>query len=152
MWRWYKLEREPWERGSKICKRKHCSSLNHICNYFQSINTRTYLLGLCRWPIYSEKSSPFLFDYPLNFILTVVLFIRIYFSTLFSTNSLYWAWIQSYIEPKIQTRPYRRDWKLSCSILICDACIINSLHECESHFKMFFFSFFFLKTDMIFSW
>ena len=25
------------EKGSEVCKRKHHSSLNHICNYFQSI-------------------------------------------------------------------------------------------------------------------
>ena len=34
----------------------------------------------------------------------------------------------------------RKDWKLGWSFfLICDACIINSSHECESSFKKSFF-------------
>ena len=49
--------------GLEICKRKHYSSLNHICNHFQSIYTRTYILGLFRGQIYLDNSSPFLFDY-----------------------------------------------------------------------------------------
>ena len=65
------------ERGrSEICKRKHYSNLNHICNHFQSIYTRTDLLGLCRGWIYLDNSGPFLFDYLLKFILIVIPFIR----------------------------------------------------------------------------
>ena len=96
---------DPKRRRSEICKRKHCSNLNHIYNYFQSIYTRIYLLGLCRGKIYLDKSSPFLFDYLLNSILNVNSFIRVQFSNPLSTNSLhwaYWAWIQSYLGPRIQ--------------------------------------------------
>ena len=64
-------------KGLKICKRKHCSSLNHIYNHFQSIYTKTYLLRLCRGQIYLDNFSPFMFDYLLNFILIVIPFIRI---------------------------------------------------------------------------
>ena len=64
------------DSGSEICRRKHCSNLNRICNYFQLIYTRTYLLGLGQGPSYFEKSSPFLFDYPLNPFIIVVPFIR----------------------------------------------------------------------------
>ena len=81
------------------------SSLNHICNHFQSIYTRTYILRLCRRQIYLDNSSPFLFDYLLKSILTVKSFIRAKFSNPLFTNSLYWAhwaWIQSYLEPRIQ--------------------------------------------------
>ena len=68
----------------------------------------------------------------------------------------------------------RRDWKLGWSLfffLICDACIMNLSHECESSFKSLFYFmsnnksdffinqksllFFFLlytKTYLIFSW
>ena len=80
--------------GSENCKRKHCNNLNHIYNHFQLIYTRTYLFGLCQGKIYLDKytrtylhglcqgqiyldnSNPFLFDYLLNFILTVVPLIR----------------------------------------------------------------------------
>ena len=47
----YNVKDLPWRRDRKFWKRKHYSSLNHICNYFQSIYTRTYLLKLCRGPI-----------------------------------------------------------------------------------------------------
>ena len=67
---------DPKRRGSEICKRKHYSRLNRICNHFQSIYTRIYLLGLYRGQIYLEKSSPFLFDYLLKSILTVKSFIK----------------------------------------------------------------------------
>ena len=40
------------EGDQKIRKRKHCNSLNHICNHFQSIYTRTDLLELYRGKIY----------------------------------------------------------------------------------------------------
>ena len=63
-------------KGLEIGKGKNCSSLNHICNHFQSIYTRTYLFGLCRGQIYLENSNPFLFDYLLKSILTVIPFIR----------------------------------------------------------------------------
>ena len=48
--------------GSEICKRKHYSNLNHICNHFQSIYTRTYILGLCQGQIYIDNSILFLFE------------------------------------------------------------------------------------------
>ena len=67
---------DPKRNGSEICKRKHCSSLNHICNHFPLVYTRIYLLGLCREQIYLDKSSLFLFDYLLKSILTVKSFIR----------------------------------------------------------------------------
>ena len=105
----YKRRRKQWWEGSEICKKRHCNSLNHICNHFQSIYTRTYLLGLCRWQIYLDNSNPFLFDYLLKSILTLKSFIRAKFSNPFSTNSFYWAywaWIQSYLRPRIKTRPY----------------------------------------------
>ena len=96
---------DPKRRGSEICKRKHYSSLNHICNYFQSIYTRIYLLRLCQGQIYLDKSSPFLFDDLLKSILTIKSFIRAQFSNPLSTNSLYWAqwaWIESYLGLRIQ--------------------------------------------------
>ena len=49
--------------GSENCMRKHRSSLKHICNRFQSIYTRIYLLELCHGQIYLDNSNPFLFDY-----------------------------------------------------------------------------------------
>ena len=66
---------DPKKRGLEICKRKHFSSLNHICNHFQSIYTRIYLLRLCRGQIYLDKSSPFLFNDLLKSILTVKSFL-----------------------------------------------------------------------------
>ena len=100
---------DPKREGSKICMRKHCSSLNHICNHFQSIYIRTDLLGLCRRQIYSDNSNPFLFNYLLKSILTVTSFIRTQLSNPLSTNSLYWAywaWIQSYFGFMVKMRPY----------------------------------------------
>ena len=70
-----KWNRDPKRKGLEICKRKHFSSLNHICNHFQSIYTRIYLLGLCRGQIYLDKSSPFLFNDLLKSILTVKSFL-----------------------------------------------------------------------------
>ena len=67
---------DPKKEGSKICMRKHCSSLNHICNHFQSIYTRTDLLELCLRQIYLDNSSPFLFNYLLKSILTIIPLIR----------------------------------------------------------------------------
>ena len=67
---------DPKRRRLEICKRKHCSSLIHICNHFQSIYTRIYLIRLCRGQIYLDKSSLFLFDYLLKSILTIKSFIR----------------------------------------------------------------------------
>ena len=104
-----KRRRKQWWEGSEICKKKYCSSLNHICNHFQSIYTRTYLLELCWWQIYLDNSSLFLFDYLLKSILTIKSFIWAKFSNPLSTNSLYWAywaWIQSYLGPMIKMHPY----------------------------------------------
>ena len=74
--RWYKLKRGPWEKGSEICKKKHCNNLNHIYNHFQSIYINTYLFRLCQEQIYLDNSNPFLFDYLLKSILIVIPFIR----------------------------------------------------------------------------
>ena len=79
------------ERGSEICKRKVGSSLSHICNHFQSIYARAYLLELCRGHVYLDNSHPFLFDYPLKSILTVIPLIKAQFFYPFSTNLLYRA-------------------------------------------------------------
>ena len=54
------------DRGSKNYRRKHCSNLNCICNCFQSIYTRTWLLGPCREWIYLDQSFLILFDYLSN--------------------------------------------------------------------------------------
>ena len=84
------------KRGSEICKRKHYSILSHICNHFQSIYTRTHLLGLCREQVYLDNSNPFLFDYLLKSILTIIPLIKTQFFYPLSTNLLYracWAWI-----------------------------------------------------------
>ena len=64
------------KKKMKERERSHSSSLNHICNHFQSIYTSIYLLGLCRWQIYFDNSGPILFDYLLSLILIVVSFIR----------------------------------------------------------------------------
>ena len=64
------------EKGSKICKRKYCNSLNYIYNLFQSIYTETDLLELGRGQIYLENFIPSLFDYLLKSIITVKSFIR----------------------------------------------------------------------------
>jgi len=71
-----KEERSNERKGLEICKRKYYSNLNYICNHFQSIYTRTDLLGLCRGQIYLDNSNPFLFDYLLKSILTIITFIR----------------------------------------------------------------------------
>ena len=84
------------KRGSEICKRKHYSSLSHICNHFQSIYTRTHLLGLCRGQVYLDNSNSFLFDYLLKSILIVIPLIKTQFFYPLSTNLLYracWALI-----------------------------------------------------------
>ena len=47
----------------------------------------------------------------------------------------------------------RRDWKLGWSLfffLICDACIMNLSHECESSFKSFIFYFLFYVQQQIY--
>ena len=62
--------------GLETCKRKHYSSLNHICNHFQAIYSITDLLGLCRGQIYLDNSSLFLFDYLLKSILIVIPLIK----------------------------------------------------------------------------
>ena len=54
------------DRGSKNFRRKHYSNLNCICNCFQLIYTRTYLLGLGWEWIYLDKSFWLLFDYLSN--------------------------------------------------------------------------------------
>ena len=79
------------EWGSEICERKHYSSLSHICNHFESIYTRMYLLELCRGQIYLEKSNPFLFDYLLKPILTVIPLTKVQFFYPLSTYLLYRA-------------------------------------------------------------
>ena len=95
------------ERESEICKRKHCSSLSHIRNHFQSINTRTYLLGLCWGQIYLDNSNPFLFDYLLKPILIVIPLTKVQFFYPLSTNLLYracWDWIHSSHRNSVQTQ------------------------------------------------
>ena len=79
------------EKGREIWRRRHCSSLSHICNYFQSIYTRTHLLELCRGQVYLDNSNLFLFDHPLKSILVVISLIEIQFFYPFSTNLLNWA-------------------------------------------------------------
>ena len=95
------------EWGSEICERKHCSSLSHICNHFQSICTRMYLLRLCRGQIYLENSNPFLFDYLLKPILIVIPLTKVQFFYSLSTNLLYqacWDWIHSSHRNSVQTQ------------------------------------------------
>ena len=110
------------ERGSKICERKHCSSLGHICNHFQSIYTRMYLLRLCRGQIYLDNSNPFLFDYILKPILTVIPLTKAQFFYPLSTNLLYWAcwaWIHLSLKNSAQTQSLQnlfsdfKDWSRS---------------------------------------
>ena len=114
----YKKRRNQWKKWSENCKRKHCSSLNHICNHFQLIYTKTYLIGLYRGQIYLDNSNLFLFDYLLNFILTVISFIRAYFSNPLSSNSLYlafWVWIRSYLRSRIQNVSLQYIYELGLS-------------------------------------
>ena len=95
------------ERGWEICERKHCSSLSHICNHFQSIYTRTYLFRLCQGQIYLNNSNPFLFDYLLKSILTVIPLTKAQFFYPFFTNLSYeacWAWIHSSHRNSVQTQ------------------------------------------------
>ena len=54
------------DRSSKIYRRKHYSNLNCICNCFQLIYTRTYLLGPGWEWIYLDQSFWLLFDYLSN--------------------------------------------------------------------------------------
>ena len=114
------------ERGSEICKRKHYSSLSHICNHFQSIYTRTHLFGLCRGQIYLDNSNPFLFDYLLKSILTVIPLIKTQFFYPLSTNLLYWVcwtWIHLSHRNSVKTQ---------------------SLHLWSFYFILFYFYFIFL--------
>ena len=53
---------------------------------------RTYLLRLCRGQIYLDNSNPFLFDYLLKFILTVIILTKAQFFYPLSTNLLYWTY------------------------------------------------------------
>ena len=95
------------ERGLEICKRKHCSSLSHICNHFQLIYSRTYLLGLCWGQIYLDNSNPILFDYLLKPILIVIPLTKVQFFYPLSTNLLYqacWDWIHSSHRNSVQTQ------------------------------------------------
>ena len=87
----YSNKRPSMEKGSEIGERKHCNNLSHICNNFQSIYTRTYPLGLCRVQIYLDNFNPFLFDYLLKLILTVIPLTKTQFFYPLSTNLLYRA-------------------------------------------------------------
>ena len=59
--------RDPPRIGDwKNHRRKHCSNQDSICNCFQLIHTRTYLLGPGREWIYLDQFFLFLFDYLSN--------------------------------------------------------------------------------------
>ena len=79
------------KRGREIGRRRHCSSLSHICNYFQLIYTRTHLLGLCWGQVYLDNSNSFLFDHLLKSILVVISLIETQFFYPLFTNLLYWV-------------------------------------------------------------
>ena len=103
----YNIKRSSMEKRLKICKRKHCSNLSHICNHFQSIYTRTYLLGLRREQVYLDNSNLLPFDYLLKSILIVIPLIKAQFFYPLSTNSLYracWAWIHSSYRNSVWTQ------------------------------------------------
>ena len=99
----YIMEETLHREGIRNLERKHCSSSNHIYNHFQSIYTRTDLLELCQGQIYLDNSGPFLFDYLLKSIITVIPFIRVQFSNSLSTNSLYCPFLFDYLLKSIIT-------------------------------------------------
>ena len=91
----YSIRTLPWRGDRKFVRENTVAVLSHICNHFQAIYTRTYVLGLCREQVYLDNSSPFLFDYLLKSILTVIPLIKAQFFYPLSTNLLYracWAW------------------------------------------------------------
>ena len=89
------------KRVREIGRRRHCSSLSHICNYFQLIYTRTHLLGLCWGQVYLDNSNSFLFDHLLKSILVVIPLIETQFFYPLSTNLLYWAcWTWTHLSRK----------------------------------------------------
>ena len=100
----YNVRDPPWRRNWKFVRKRTIAAwIIAVTIFNQYILEHTiYLLGLCREKIYLDNSSPFLFDYLLKSILTVKSFIRAKFSNPLSINSLFWAWIQSYLGPRIQ--------------------------------------------------
>ena len=62
----YNVRDAPRIGDQKNHRRKHCSNLDCICNCFQLIHTRTYLLGPGREWIYLDQFFLFLFDYLSN--------------------------------------------------------------------------------------
>ena len=62
----YNVRNPPRIEDRKNHRRKHCSNLDCICNCFQLIHTKTYLLGLGWEWIYLDQSFLFLFDYLSN--------------------------------------------------------------------------------------
>ena len=64
----YNVRDPPWIGDQKKKRRKHCSNLNCIYNYFQLIYTITYLLKLGREWIYLDQFFLLLFDYLSNLL------------------------------------------------------------------------------------
>ena len=95
------------KRGREIGRRRHCSSLSHICNCFQLIYTRTHLLGLCWGQVYLDNSNSFLFDHLLKSILVVISLIETQFFYPHFTNLLYWvcwAWTHLFYRKSVWTQ------------------------------------------------
>ena len=125
------------ERGSEIYKRKHCTSLSHICNHFQSIYTRTYLLGLCRVQVYLDNFNLFLFDYLLKSILTVIPLIKAQFFYPLSTNLLYqacWAWIHLSPRNSVKTQPLQKLYKPWGYYIFVELCYFEFGLKCMHFF------------------
>ena len=94
----YNVRDLPWMEDRKNHRRKHCSNLNCICNCFQLIHTKIYLLGPGREWIYLDQSFLFLFEYlsnlfyPLFNLLghsSLIRSLQIYFVGLTRSISLY---------------------------------------------------------------
>ena len=100
----YNVRDPPWKRDWKFVRKRTIAVwIIAVTIFNQYILEHTiYLIGLCQGKIYLDNSSPLLFDYLLKSILTIKSFIRAEFSNPLSINSLFWAWIQSYLGPRIQ--------------------------------------------------
>ena len=94
----YNVRNPPRIEDRKNHRRKYFSNLDCICNCFQLIHTRTYLLGPGREWIYLDQSFLFLFDYLSNLFYllfnllgpsSLICSLQIYFVGLTRSISLY---------------------------------------------------------------